>query len=42
MLSILSFNKFSGQVEGMNEIQEHYEEKYGPGNYIPPVKTSIL
>lgn len=39
MLSILSFNKFSGQVQGMNEIQEHYEEKYGPGNYIPPVRT---
>lgn len=39
MLSILSFNKFSGQVMGMNEIQEHYEEKYGPGDYIPPVKT---
>lgn len=39
MLSILSFNKFSGQVQGMNEIQAHYEEKYGPGNYIPPVKT---
>ena len=39
MLSVLSFNKFSGQVQGMNEIQEHYEEKYGPGNYIPPVKT---
>ena len=39
MLSILSFNKFSGQVKGMNEIQEEYEEKYGPGDYIPPVKT---
>lgn len=39
MLSLLSFNKFSGQVQGMHEIQEHYEEKYGPGNYIPPVKT---
>jgi cytochrome bd ubiquinol oxidase subunit I len=39
MLSILSFNKFSGQVEGMNTIQAHYEEKYGPGNYIPPVRT---
>lgn len=39
MLSVLSFNKFSGQVQGMNEIQAHYEEKYGPGNYIPPVKT---
>ncbi|MCM3711916.1 cytochrome ubiquinol oxidase subunit I [Sporosarcina luteola] len=39
MLSVLSFNKFSGQVEGMNTIQKHYEEKYGPGNYIPPVRT---
>ena len=39
MLSILSFNKFSGQVRGMYEIQDEYVEKYGPGNYIPPVKT---
>lgn len=39
MLSILSFNKFSGQVRGMYEIQEDYVEEYGPGNYIPPVKT---
>lgn len=39
MLSVLSFNKFSGQVKGMYEIQADYEEKYGPGDYIPPVKT---
>ncbi|WP_284139164.1 MULTISPECIES: cytochrome ubiquinol oxidase subunit I [unclassified Virgibacillus] len=39
MLSLLSYNKFSGQVEGMNQLQEQYEAKYGPGDYIPPVKT---
>lgn len=39
MLSFLSYNKFSGSVAGMNELQEMYEEKYGPGDYIPPVKT---
>ncbi|ENB4264523.1 cytochrome ubiquinol oxidase subunit I, partial [Bacillus cereus] len=39
MLSLLSYDKFSGQVEGMNQIQKQYEEKYGPGDYIPPVHT---
>lgn len=39
LLSLFSFNKFSGQLEGMNQIQADYEEKYGPGDYIPPVKT---
>lgn len=37
LLSFLSFNQFSGSVEGMNEIQEQYEAKYGPGDYIPNV-----
>lgn len=39
LLSYLSFSKFSGSLEGMNELQAEYEAKYGPGNYIPPVKT---
>ncbi|MFA8439757.1 cytochrome ubiquinol oxidase subunit I [Pueribacillus sp. YX66] len=39
LLSFFSYNKFSGQVEGMNQIQAEYEAKYGPGDYIPPVKT---
>lgn len=39
LLSFLSFNEFSGSLEGMNSLQEQYEEKYGPGDYIPPVKT---
>lgn len=39
ILSFLAFNEFSGQLEGLNQLQEQYEAKYGPGNYIPPVKT---
>ncbi|GAA4847161.1 cytochrome ubiquinol oxidase subunit I [Paenibacillus vulneris] len=40
-LSILSYNKLHGSVPGMNELQSEYEAKYGPGNYIPPVKTTF-
>ena len=37
LLSFLSYNKFSGKVSGINDIQKEYEEKYGPGDYVPPV-----
>ncbi len=37
LLTILSFNSFSGKVEGINDLQAQYVKQYGPGNYIPPV-----
>ncbi|MFP7494918.1 cytochrome ubiquinol oxidase subunit I [Terribacillus saccharophilus] len=40
-LSFLSYGEFKGSVEGMNTLQERYEDLYGPGNYIPPVKTAF-
>ena len=40
-LSILSYNKLTGKVPGILELQKEYEEKYGPGNYIPPVRTTF-
>ncbi|KGX85853.1 cytochrome ubiquinol oxidase subunit I [Pontibacillus litoralis] len=40
-LSYLTYEKFSGSVPGMLSLQAEYEEKYGPGNYIPPVKTTF-
>ena len=40
MLSFLSYNSFSGEVKGINDIQKEYEQKYGPGNYVPPVAMS--
>lgn len=41
ILSYLTYEKFSGSVPGMLTLQKEYEEKYGPGNYIPPVKTTF-
>ncbi len=36
-LSFLYYFKFSGEVEGINDIQAQYEEKYGDGDYVPLV-----
>ncbi|GIP21954.1 cytochrome ubiquinol oxidase subunit I [Paenibacillus sp. J22TS3] len=41
LLSFLSYSKFSGEVKGMNELQDEYVKTYGPGNYIPPVRTTF-
>lgn len=41
LLSFLSYSKFSGSVPGMNDLQAEYEQLYGPGNYIPPVRTTF-
>jgi cytochrome bd ubiquinol oxidase subunit I len=38
LLSFLSYNEFHGQVKGINELQKLYELRYGPGDYVPPVK----
>jgi cytochrome d ubiquinol oxidase subunit I len=37
ILSFLSYNRFDGEVKGIKDIQSEYEQKYGPGNYIPPI-----
>lgn len=36
-LSLLSYNRFQGEVKGIKELQSEYEQKFGPGNYIPPI-----
>jgi cytochrome bd ubiquinol oxidase subunit I len=36
VLSLLSHNQLSGEVKGMNDLQEEYTALYGEGNYIPP------
>ncbi|MDQ0215999.1 cytochrome d ubiquinol oxidase subunit I [Oikeobacillus pervagus] len=41
LLSYLSYGKFSGGIEGLNTLQEKMEEKYGAGDYLPPVKTTF-
>ncbi len=37
MLSLLSFNRLSGEVRGIRDLQAEFERTYGPGNYVPPV-----
>ncbi|MGC6768359.1 cytochrome ubiquinol oxidase subunit I [Enterococcus sp. LJL128] len=39
MLSILSYNKPSGAVDGMDTVNKELIEKYGEDNYYPPVNT---
>ena len=36
-LSYLYYFKFSGEVEGINNIQAQYEQEFGPGDYVPLV-----
>lgn len=37
VLSILAYNTTDAEVQGINDLQAQYEEKYGPGDYVPPV-----
>jgi len=37
MLSLLSYNRLSGEVQGINQLQAQYEAQYGAGDYIPIV-----
>jgi cytochrome d ubiquinol oxidase subunit I len=39
-LSFLAYNRFSGEVKGITDLQAQYEQTYGPGNYVPPVAIS--
>ncbi|QKG83237.1 cytochrome ubiquinol oxidase subunit I [Kroppenstedtia pulmonis] len=41
LLSYLAYSEFSGDLPGMNDLQAQYEQTYGPGNYIPPVRTTF-
>jgi cytochrome d ubiquinol oxidase subunit I len=36
-LSILAYNSPTGEVRGINDIEDEYQAKYGPGNYAPPI-----
>ncbi len=38
MFTFMVHNSFSGEVKGINDLQNEAVEKYGPGNYIPDVR----
>jgi cytochrome bd ubiquinol oxidase subunit I len=37
LLSVLATGTWNGPVTGLNQLQAQYEQKYGPGNYVPDV-----
>ena len=37
LLSFLAYNRFSGAVKGIKELDAEYQARYGPGDYAPPV-----
>jgi cytochrome d ubiquinol oxidase subunit I len=41
VLSFLLYNRFYGEVQGMEELNEQYQMMYGEGNYIPPVALTF-
>ncbi len=37
LLSLLADDSWDGSVEGLNELNQQYQQQYGAGNYIPNV-----
>jgi cytochrome bd ubiquinol oxidase subunit I len=37
VLSLLAYNRMDGEVKGIHELQAEYTQRYGPGDYVPPV-----
>jgi cytochrome d ubiquinol oxidase subunit I len=40
LLSFLATGSFSGEVQGMNDVQKQYQRQYGRGDYVPPVRAT--
>ena len=40
LLSVLAYNQPTGLVKGIRNLQAEYEQKYGPGDYVPSVITA--
>ncbi len=41
VLSLIAYSDPNATVKGINELQAEYEQKYGPGNYVPPVTVTF-
>lgn len=37
VLNLLVFDKITGTIRGMKDLQKDFEAEFGPGKYIPPV-----
>jgi cytochrome d ubiquinol oxidase subunit I len=38
LLSFLAHNRFAGEVKGIRDLEAEYEQRFGPGSYVPPIK----
>ncbi|NJD60817.1 MAG: cytochrome ubiquinol oxidase subunit I [Anaerolineales bacterium] len=36
LLSFMEYNRFTGKVEGILDLEQQYIQQYGPGDYVPP------
>jgi cytochrome d ubiquinol oxidase subunit I len=39
MLSYMATGSFSGEVQGLNQLQQQERRQFGPGNYMPDIRT---
>jgi cytochrome d ubiquinol oxidase subunit I len=39
LLSYMATGSFDGKVQGLNQLQEQEQRKYGPGNYMPNIRV---
>jgi cytochrome d ubiquinol oxidase subunit I len=37
LLSLLATGTWNGRVEGMDSVQDRYQQQYGPGDYVPNI-----
>ena len=40
VLSILAYNRWNGEVQGIRNLDAEYAAKYGPGEYAPPIAAT--
>jgi cytochrome d ubiquinol oxidase subunit I len=38
LLSVLATGTWGGEVQGLNQLQQSEQQKYGSGNYMPPIE----
>ncbi len=42
LLSFLAYNSFTGEVKGINDLQNEFQQKYGADDYVPPIIVTYL
>jgi len=40
VLSLLAYNRLEGEVKGVLDLQQEYQSRFGPGNYVPNIAVT--